>query len=1802
MDDPWDWDVDRVVQELCTSDRSWHQSSKPLKLPPLDRLEEALRQNEVDGEVLLTYDHPELCAELGIKILKHKSTFKNAVQEIRLRSNRYRVYRKRQASESEDAEELVTQVQSPHEVQHKRVSEEHIQMPGPSESTLSTRSPTPMVIDEPIVKKRKVIPTLITTEIDPNRDRSLPTEADTVFLASKLAAQPTDRGFTSDLSDNLVTGAYLGSKSVTRFDIVRFDESRNLETPLENDRALNIVSASRLIPGRMVQTHRLMKRWFLRKTAPRGTAFTKSDIVRGSHNPDHGEVLPLYGDSDDDMEYDSDTWREIEAEQKERESKSSVQKGLTAEEISSTVDRVLQEMALDWKKTKLPKYLAKANHIWNDARRHGLKDAIDRARRELHEFEARIAKYKGTIQDNDYRNVTELERSLLSFEPSVFAREHRLWLISVLVSTSEPAKISLSRPREPRERRPKPQSTSDDEEILTSDSEDDLNNFIVDDGGPPLHIDEDHIGEEHIGSGENNSVLPEATESPSHVRSIGASKDLQTPSKPTQQAVVIDLTTPPKFPRHTIHYKDGRLSSTQTPNRPTESAAFSPLIMGVTDLATGEQKVAKALETVDQIYIDAIFSIAVQYQPEDIWLDLVLPALDREWPKAPCNTHIKKDGITAYTLIRLFDTYRDGKSYKLKRYRGADEKEKERLRGLYNLHPEEWSAFISFLKRLSDRFEWNRAEIPKKNPGASTVPVPGVDRDQEIGIDSLSDNTDASTNGEAPDAGSLQSGQKKKKKKKKRKGVTRDREAAMVRGRDQAFMAEQESRRKLLRARLETEGSAALGSQHGSIIVNEGKEGDQGFIYINDEIARRIKEHQITGVRFMWDQLVGAKKRQGCLLAHTMGLGKTMQVITLLVTIGQAAASDDPNVFSQIPEEMRQSKTLILCPATLVNNWLDELLSWLPEHHGLGTIFKVDAIMGVEKRNEAIRTWGAHGGIMIIGYNLFKAFIDDENMCDIFLEQPNIVIADEAHTMKNPKAKTHEAAANFKTLSRVALTGSPLANNVEEYYSMINWVAPNYLGDIREFRAHYANPINNGLQADSTASDRRRALRMLRVLKSEVSAKVSRISLAVLKHDIPLKQEFVITVPLTPIQRKAYETFIQYHSNGPSDMNKVPVFAIHDLSLICASPSIFLEKLKDPKSNSADKSESVTLPQQLISDEMALLRGAIRAAKDEFDLCWKVPLLFEILRQCKNVGDKVLLFSHSMVALNYLEGVLRMKLHSFVRLDGMTNMADRQEMVKRFNKGNIDIFLISTKAGALGLNITGANRVIIFDAQFNPQNEQQAVGRAYRIGQKKPVFVYRFVCGGTCEQKILHQAIWKMQLASRVVDKKNFVNKAPRFGRAWDMPEEPPQEELDTVLGKDIVLDALLQNEKYREGIRAVQMMDVFEEEAVEDAELSAEDISLSNDMIKANRLRRLGQPIPANLQAALGIVTSNGYNYDFVSSGQPPNGILLPLQSFAQPPSGSQTAIAPGPAIETVLRAPIPASHLNSSLPSREHSFHDLRPQSTLSPLQLPGGEVHVRSSANDPHRISDVADTGWNSLFAVQRDLSRAFTTNAGFPDKATRSRASSDVSSAIWDTIQYMTPEQQGSMKLAMMGALSAERFVEALCMGIVSPQQLGQLTPQGIDQQAKAWKDETASEWDARKATWGYQKPSPDSEHLQTALHRFSMASNQGENSQQTNHTKSYRVDDHEALQAVFERRRIKTQQKDDQEAVRDVIERRKAKGSPSQTSDTGKGPRLPDWAKHVVRQAHIPAPSSSVPPSTPPSTKFHLRPQSRTPFK
>lgn len=233
--------------------------------------------------------------------------------------------------------------------------------------------------------------------------------------------------------------------------------------------------------------------------------------------------------------------------------------------------------------------------------------------------------------------------------------------------------------------------------------------------------------------------------------------------------------------------------------------------------------------------------------------------------------------------------------------------------------------------------------------------------------------------------------------------------------------------------------------------------------------------------------------------------------ITLLVAIAEAATSKNESISSQIPGHLREPKTLVLCPPGLIDNWMDELLTWAPPG-ALGQLRKVDASLKQPDRFMNITKWFNDGGVLVMGYQMFRNIItnignklntDEHSRLEKeLLQGPNLVIADEAHTMKNASSSITITAGRLKSKSRIALTGSPLANNVTEYHTMIDWVAPNYLGPIAEFRAKYVDPIETGLYKDSDPGERRKALKMLGVLKEDLSPKVNRADMSVLRDSL----------------------------------------------------------------------------------------------------------------------------------------------------------------------------------------------------------------------------------------------------------------------------------------------------------------------------------------------------------------------------------------------------------------------------------------------------------------------------------------------------------------------------------------------------------------------------------------------------------------------------------------------------------------------------------------------------------------------------
>ena len=477
--------------------------------------------------------------------------------------------------------------------------------------------------------------------------------------------------------------------------------------------------------------------------------------------------------------------------------------------------------------------------------------------------------------------------------------------------------------------------------------------------------------------------------------------------------------------------------------------------------------------------------------------------------------------------------------------------------------------------------------------------------------------------------------------------------------------------------------------------------------------------------------------------------------------------------------------------------------------------------------------------------------------------------------MKNSKSNISQAASKFRSKRRIALTGSPLANNLDEYFVMIDWIAPGYLGDKDAFRSKYAIPIAEGLWNDSSSWDRRCSLRKLHMLKRNLEPKVSRADISCIAHDLPSKTEFFITVPLTSKQVKAYNMFVGALLGACNSTTAVTARLfdwLSVLSLLCNHPAAFLTKLDErkfvqqhKKRRNIEQSTSISdltaksaaglpsdvdpgnigLPPTLIDQQKKLFEPEEESGRlEDVHMSHRTYITFEIIQAAATVGDRVLLFSHSIPTLNYLQTVLEFMDVPTCRMDGNTKVTTRQESVKEFNNDSARyrVFLISTRAGGLGLNLHGANRVILFDYGFNPQWEEQAIGRAYRLGQTKPVFVYRLRSGGTFEELIYNKAVFKSQLSARVVDRRNPMRHASRNVHDYLFnAREVAQADLQSFKGKDpLVLDRILDG---RCDIRDIILTETFQKE--DDEFLTPEEVRQANLDLEREQTERKGRRAP---------------------------------------------------------------------------------------------------------------------------------------------------------------------------------------------------------------------------------------------------------------------------------------------------------------------------------------------------------------------
>lgn len=498
------------------------------------------------------------------------------------------------------------------------------------------------------------------------------------------------------------------------------------------------------------------------------------------------------------------------------------------------------------------------------------------------------------------------------------------------------------------------------------------------------------------------------------------------------------------------------------------------------------------------------------------------------------------------------------------------------------------------------------------------------------------------------------------------------------------------------------------------------------LVEVDKKIVSVLKPHQVDGIKFIYDCTIETVDRlnnydhqSGCILAHSMGLGKTLQVVAFLQTIMN-------NPFTK--DKIR--KVIIIVPLNVARNWADEFHKWSEECEIKNKIKIYEMVMAktIRDRGACISTWYENGGILIITMNLFTLLIGNKkdkkyriNKLEEYLLDPgpDMVVVDEGHLLKNDKTWFNMCVNKIKTLRRLILTGTPLQNNLSEYYIMVDFVKPNLLGCKKEFKNRFENPIINGQHVDSTAADVKLMKKCVHILHRLLKDVIHRRSYDVLVPYLKPKFEYVIKVRLSPKQAELYRYYLDNLTNK-SAKNLLYDYSI--LRLIWNHPAALIDYYRNKNEKEEDfvvnNSEESNLSKESSSEveilndfsqSKRLLRSQGKAPeitlddlkfskiennwwqayfKEEEAICIEIStkfiLLIWIIEQNQKNGEKTLVFSQSLAILDLIEDILEMKNEETNKKFGANKTYDNLQKIQtngiihRWCK-NIDYFRIDGK-------------------------------------------------------------------------------------------------------------------------------------------------------------------------------------------------------------------------------------------------------------------------------------------------------------------------------------------------------------------------------------------------------------------------------------------------------------------------------------------------------------------------------------------
>ncbi|KAL3320968.1 SWI/SNF- matrix-associated actin-dependent regulator of chromatin subfamily A member 5 [Cichlidogyrus casuarinus] len=458
-----------------------------------------------------------------------------------------------------------------------------------------------------------------------------------------------------------------------------------------------------------------------------------------------------------------------------------------------------------------------------------------------------------------------------------------------------------------------------------------------------------------------------------------------------------------------------------------------------------------------------------------------------------------------------------------------------------------------------------------------------------------------------------------------------------------------------------------------------------------------MRDYQIRGLNWMIHLY---NSNTNGILADEMGLGKTLQTISMLGYLKHYRNKPGPHC--------------VIVPKSTLQNWVNEFKRWVPS-------LKVICLIGdAEERQKIIRDMlSKDWNVLVTSYEMClreKAVIKKYNF--------GYLIIDEAHRIKNENSKLSQIVRQFRSQNRLLITGTPLQNNLHELWALLNFLMPDMFSDSDNFDEMFNT---NVLEQESLVSRLHSILRpfLLRRIKSDVEKK------------LPPKKELKIYIGLSKMQRELYtkllmKDFDLVNAGGKAERTRL-LNILMQLRKCCNHPYLF---------DGVEPGPPYTTDKHLIEN------------------CGKMVLLDKLLSRLKEQGSRVLIFSQMTRMLDILEDYCLWRNYEYCRLDGQTSHEVRQVSIDDYNRPGSTkfVFMLSTRAGGLGINLATADVVILYDSDWNPQNDLQAMDRAHRIGQTKTVRVFRMITEQTVEEKIIMKADMKLRLDNIVIQQGRLVD------------------------------------------------------------------------------------------------------------------------------------------------------------------------------------------------------------------------------------------------------------------------------------------------------------------------------------------------------------------------------------------------------------------------------------------------------------